>query len=463
MNLSSCPDIDNRISAALVMCALASMTLSGCEPEKVREEKLLRRELAHEMRSHSYESAAPLARRLIELHPRDHLAWKRLVKAQIGLHDLDGAKETLADWRRKVQPAPPKIDEYEGDIAHETRNFPEALAAWRKAAAAQPRRHRVFEKIATLVQGQEHRSEAIAAWTDALKAKDTALARINRAVCQRRLHHWNEAFDDLHHAQKLGPDEPDVQRWSKVFESVGKFLNQIRELDAKVAALPSDVGLLGDRALLFLHAGDPEMALDDCEAAMRAASWAMRPRLFKGIALVGLRRAKECERLGIRLPLKLDNLSPDFLETMSRLDSAISVEPKNADHFVARAWQLNEIGQPTLALQDGETAARLDPKSGGADAEISYALTKLGRSDEALERIKAATELDPNLASAWQYRGELEMQTGNNMAAIDSLSHALKIQQTEAALQKREECYRRAGFVARAEEDRRALQKMSGR
>ena len=167
--------------------------------------------------------------------------------------------------------------------------------------------------------------------------------------------------------------------------------------------------------------------------------------------------------MSIRQPLRLETLTPDFLETISRLDSAISVEPKNADHFAARAWQLNEIGQPLLALQDAETAVRLDPKSAGAAAELSYALTKLDRADEAFAKIKEATETDPNLASAWQYRGELEMQRGNNVAAIDSLSRALAIQQTVAVLQKREECYRRVGLFARAEEDHRALIELTGR
>ena len=55
------------------------------------------------------------------------------------------------------------------------------------------------------------------------------------------------------------------------------------------------------------------------------------------------------------------------------------------------------------------------------------------------------------------------MQRGDNLAAIDSLSRALAIEQTVMALQKREECYRRAGLQARADEDQRALQKLTAR
>jgi tetratricopeptide (TPR) repeat protein len=139
------------------------------------------------------------------------------------------------------------------------------------------------------------------------------------------------------------------------------------------------------------------------------------------------------------------------------------VERGNAEHYAARAWQLNEIGQPLLGFEDAQLAVRLDAKSAAGWAEVSYALTKLGRTQEAFDKIKHATELDPDLATAWQYRGELEMAHGDNLAAIESFSHALAIQKTSAALQKREECYRRLGLRARADEDHRALQALTSR
>jgi tetratricopeptide (TPR) repeat protein len=185
--------------------------------------------------------------------------------------------------------------------------------------------------------------------------------------------------------------------------------------------------------------------------------------LFKALALIALSRSRECEDLSIRLPLRLESMTAEFLETISRIDSAISVERGNAEHYAARAWQLNEIGQPLLGLQDAEVAVRMDAKSAAGWAEVSYALTKLGRGQEAFDKIKQATELDPGLSTVWQYRGELEMARGENLAAVESFSKALGIQKTSAALQKREECYRRLGLRARADEDHRALQELTSR
>ena len=451
-----------RPRRAAILAALLG-TLLSCQPKNVSEEKTLRLQLAHEIRQNSYVSAIPLARRILRIAPQDHKAWKRLVQAQIGLHDFDGARVSLGDWRLAVQPLSPRIDEFEGDILLQEGSPTSALQAWRKSVSLQPKNRRVLAKIAAAEQRDGHWAEAIICWTRALQVRDNGTARINRAICHRRLRQWDDAYEDLHHAQKLAPDDPEVHRSARLFERISKYLDEIRELDARLTALADDPGLLTDRALLLLRSGDAELALDDAEHATKLEPWAVRPKLFKALALVALNRARECRDLSVRLPLRLESLSPEFLESISRIDSAISVERGNAEHYAARAWQLNEIGQPSLALEDARIAVRLDAKSADGWAELGYALTKLGQGQEAFDKIKQATELDPELATPWQYRGELEMAHGDNLAAVESFSRALAIEKTSAALQKREECYRRLGLQARADEDHRALLELTSR
>jgi tetratricopeptide (TPR) repeat protein len=274
------------------------------------------------------------------------------------------------------------------------------------------------------------------------------------------MHRWVEALDDSRRAQELAPNDPDVRRGAKVFERLGKFLAQIRELDARLAMTPEDDQLLADRALFFLRGQDYELALIDAEAAGQKAPWAMRPRLFRAVALIELGRASECEGFGVDPRLRFASLSPEFLETVGRLDAEILLERDNAELYISRAWQLNEIGQPKLALEDAETALRNDANSAAALVEASYALTKLVRKDDALQRISHATEVDPTLPTAWQYRGELEMAREDYPAAIISFSRVLALNQTTAALQKREQCYIKLGQYQQAEGDHRALEKL---
>ncbi|MDQ6623767.1 MAG: tetratricopeptide repeat protein [Verrucomicrobiota bacterium] len=326
-------------------------------------------------------------------------------------------------------------NEEAGDRAFAAGQADRALELWSKALESQPNESRLLEKIAP--------------------------ALMNRALAQRKLHRWTEALADAQKAIALNGSDPEVHRGAKVFLRLSPQLPGIRELDARLAVTPDDDQLLADRALLFLRSDDYELALADSEAAAQKAEWAMRPRLFRALALIGLGRGAECATLGIELPLRLTSLSPDFLETIARLDSEISLERANVELYLARAWQLNEIGQPRLALHDAETALEHDANSAGAFAERSYALSKLGRADEAFAQIKRATELDANFATAWQYRGELELARGDFAAAADSLSHALTLDPNYAALQKREQAYRQLGLIEKADEDQRALEALA--
>jgi len=446
------------ISLALILCGLPA-----CHRAASKEEKKLRAELRKAIDEQAYGRAIELARRHLKLRPQDEGTWDRLIQAQFGGRDFAGVKQSLEEWRRAIKSPSPNLEEYAGDLALEQQDLPGALQAWRKVLAPDTKNVRVLEKIARLEHRQQHWTEANTAWSGLIEARDDVTARINRALCRRRLHRWPEAFEDLQRAQQMAPDDPEVVRGGKLFERMGKFLREIRELEASLAVNPNDPGLLGDRALLFLRCEDYELALEDAAGAEKAGPWAVRPKLLQAIALISLARSDECEALSVDKRIRLEALSQEFLETMGRLDSELSAERNNAELHVARAWQLNEIEQPALALQDAEKGAQLDPKSANACAEASYALNKLGHKNEALAQIKRATELDANYYTAWQYRGELEMERGETLSAIESFSHALETNQTVAALQKREQCYRRLGLLVKAEQDRRALEALNTR
>ncbi|HZE13294.1 MAG TPA: hypothetical protein VE086_06030 [Chthoniobacterales bacterium] len=439
----------------------AIAAVPACHRAASKEEKALRTELNKALEEQNYEHAVDLARQHLKLKPQDNGTWDRLVRAQFGLHDLAGVSQTLNDWRNAVSELPLNHAEYVGDYAAAKEDDAWAVAAWKNVVAADPKNVRVWEKIARLEKRRQFWTKEEAAWTELIAAQDSGVARINRALCRRRMHRWHDAFEDLEKARTLAPDDPEVQRGAKLFVRLEKSLNAIRELDSALAISPNDPGLLADRALLFLRADDPAMALEDAETAGRIGPWAARPKLFQALALIALGRADECEKLEVRKSIRLESLSGEFLETIGRLDSEISAERNNAELYVARAWQLNEIGQPALALEDAQNAAQLDPKAAGACAEASYALTKLGRAQEALDQIKRATDLDPNFSTAWQYRGELEIARGEILSAIDSLTHSLESNQTVTALEKRELCYRRLGLLVKAEQDRKAREELA--
>ena len=446
-----------NFSRALALVILP-VCIAGCARRISDEERAARNEVRTALQVRAFARAIPAARRVLRFAPADNGAWARLAQAQHGLRDLAALRQTLGEWRAAVKRTSPKYDEYRGDLALAEGRREEALAAWQRAVSGKERRARLFIKIARLQQAAGHWQEAALNWTRALTSKASAETLVQRAICYRHLHSWDAALADLQEAARIAPQDPIVRRETARFDRLGKFLDEVRELDKQLTSLPDDAGLLGDRALLFLRAEDAALALDDAERAAQLLPGAVRPKLLRALAGRSLGHPLPP---GIHSSLRLQSLTPEFLQTISRLDAEVAAEPKSVELLTNRAWQLNEIGQPQLALADARRALENDPKSAGASAEVSYALAKLGRAVEAREQIKEATALDPNFSTAWQYRGELEMGRHDYVAAIDSLSRALAINRTPAALAKREECYRKLGLLAKAEDDRKALEEIS--
>ena len=357
---------------------------ANCSGGRSRQEKDVRHHLQRALRHGAYGEAEQLATRVLQFDPQDNGAWDRLVQAQCKQRHFQSAKRTLAAWAKAVDHPPPKIDEYRGVVARAQGDRTAAVQAWHKVLGAQPRNLRVLTKVARVEEEQRHWLEANDAWSAVLALTENVDGLVQRALCRRYLHRWNEALADLQRAEELAPNDPAVRHCRKIFERLSKFLAEIRELDRQIAVSPRDATLLTDRSLLFLRSHDDELALQDAEAATRLAPWAVRPKLFSGIALLRLGHEAEAEKQGIRKTLRLETLKPEFLETIDRLDSEISAERSNAELYSSRAWQLNEIGQPELALQDATSAEQLDPKSAAAAAEKGYALMKLEKARKRL-------------------------------------------------------------------------------
>lgn len=440
----------------LILALLFLVEVAGCQRQISPEEKAARTQLRLALQAKHWESAISLARRVLEFSSGDDGSWARLARAQIGIRDLRGLEQTLDDWRKHVARKSFKFDEYRGDLAHLEGRPQEALADWEKAVANRGTEARLFAKIARAEQANRKWQEAALAWSRALATRESAEALLKRATCYHHLHGWAAEIADLRRAKDLAPDQSFVRQELARFDRLAKFLEEVQELDRQQLGSPNDAGLLGDRALLFLRVDDPALALDDAEAAARISPSAIRPQLFRLIARRELNRSPG--KSSTDPSIRLEDFSPQFLETIARLDAEIVAEPKNAELLTSRAWHLNETGQPALALADARKALAADSKSVGACTEAAYALSKLNQRSAAYQEIERAIELDPKFATAWQYRGELEMDRGDYSKAVESLTRGLEINQSAAALTARESCYRQLGLIDKAQEDAKSLE-----
>jgi len=297
-----------------------------------------------------------------------------------------------------------------------------------------------------------------------------------RAVALLRLHSWDAAYAEMAKANKMDATDPKVKEWLPEFERLQKFLPQIRTLDAQIAKSPSDVGLLLERARVFILAGRPLLAIDDAEHAFKLQPASMRARLGLAEALLDGGQAEDAAKLEVDRYLrrgedKLATASPSSgghvseqaLRELGALDARLSANPKDADALVARARILRDLRQFTLALADANAALAINDKSAAAHFEAAQDLDGLDRQKEALSHARIATELDPQNSNMWFFRGVLERQRADFAAAVASQTRAIEISESLGALSEREQCQRRMGKTAEADADLRRIQELKAR
>ncbi|PYI89293.1 MAG: hypothetical protein DMF03_08115 [Verrucomicrobia bacterium] len=292
----------------LLTLALTTLALPACERADTREVKALSAELDRARRHRDFGNAESMARQILKRAPHHDGAWATLVEVRLQMNDVSGAEKVLNEWRAGARQPGTQLEEATGDVALARQDEQEAILHWEKALGPDPKNERVLRKVAELEHAHRHWIEEDTAWSTLIKTRDSADARLKRAIARRQLHRWEDAIADLQRARLLAPENAQVQEWSQRFERLGKFLDEIRELDASISSSPSDFTLLGDRALAFLRAGDPELARSDAEQARKLAIWAIRPKLLQAIALIELNRANEGVDLLVRNSIRLEQL-----------------------------------------------------------------------------------------------------------------------------------------------------------
>ena len=110
----------------------------------------------------------------------------------------------LEEWRRTVSKPSPKLDEYTGDLAFEQHDPAGAARLGRKCSAPNPKTPAFSKKSLGRRKSNNIGLKKTRLGPLTSKVQDSAMARVNRALCRRRLHRWQDAFEDLKRAAGTG-------------------------------------------------------------------------------------------------------------------------------------------------------------------------------------------------------------------------------------------------------------------
>jgi tetratricopeptide (TPR) repeat protein len=137
----------------------------------------------------------------------------------------------------------------------------------------------------------------------------------------------------------------------------------------------------------------------------------------------GLPQQMRAEAMSLRATLQED---PE--KALADFDKAIELEPKEADHRLARADFNRRRGEFDKALEDIEVLLEQNAEDACAYLAKAQILREQNKLDEALESLDKATELAPSAPAPYQQRGEIYRAKGDTQKAIEQFNRVLQLQ-----------------------------------
>lgn len=198
-----------------------------------------------------------------------------------------------------------------------------------------------------------------------------------------------------------------VQR-AELLAELGRYDEAAAEVGFAIALEPDHVPALLTLAMIRLASKEPEKALEAADMAVAAAPQTFHPLVFRGHALVDLRRFKEAAETADEILA----LGPDDAYAQ-RSAAAILGEARNGQQALNAAWRAVELAPEEaeahlvlglvavrmqlydLAERAYREALRLDPEMAEAQHNIGVIRLEQRRYSEALEHLVDATALAP--------------------------------------------------------------------
>jgi TolB-like protein/DNA-binding SARP family transcriptional activator/Flp pilus assembly protein TadD len=121
---------------------------------------------------------------------------------------------------------------------------------------------------------------------------------------------------------------------------------------------------------------------------------------------------------------------PHLARAAPLITKAIEKAPRSSMAHYFQGVLHKTKGRPNAALESFARTIELNPSFSLAHAQIGHVLSRTGRLPEALEHIRYAIRLspkDPNLGLWSLFGGQIELERGNDAAALDWLRRALAV------------------------------------
>ena len=161
-----------------------------------------------------------------------------------------------------------------------------------------------------------------------------------------------------------------------------------------------------------------------------------------------------------RVPFAYNNRGLAFKElgwldrALEDFDTAIRLDPRYANAYTSRGWTFKDMGQIDRAMEDYNHVISLDPARYIAYNNRGMVYQETGRIDSALSDFTTAIALNPGFAQAYTNRGMAFEQAGRTDLALEDYTSAINVNPSFAnAYNNRGLIFERAGRLDQALED----------
>lgn len=327
--------------------------------------------------------------------------------------------------------------------------LPEAEQELREAVRSAPGVASHHAQLASILGLQGKWEEALESFQEAIDLDPTNINfRRETAAVQWQLRLVSSAEKNLRYVLARHPgDSGAILLLGLVSESNGDYLNAARLLDSQFELVISQpdrtVALFHSLFQSGQHSNIPKI-VDVLRLRANDPAWAGALSRCTQIAAIGgdletseslfpLISPNESSRsaAGFQLAKLRYNLGRVAGAQQLLLQLVVS-EPGNANIQALLGHCFESLRQPELALQAYQRALELDPSQVGRYEDLILFQLELGRASDAMSLANRLISVAPGDARSWVLKGNVELRTNDFQDALNSYSHAGKLDRLNA-------------------------------
>lgn len=349
------------------------------------------------------EKALTLYDRAIKLDPGQSDPYFSKGVLLVNLKRLEEAERAFEQGIEKAKDSPVGYY-YLGRIEVEAKQFDRAISHFERAISINPTFEPAYTALASLYEGKQERSKAIAIYRRYLQAVNPHSKETRQHLIRLYLHEksYQEALGELEALLKEDPEDLDAQlRAGLIYGEMKNYPRAIEQLTKILAIRPAELRVRDYLGLMYEEMKEYDKAIQSYEENLKLQPAYVDGHLHLGFLFYRLKRSTDA---------------------ISHLNEVIRLNHKLADAYLLLGLTYLQAEQYAEASRTLEEGIRHNPGNPDLHFNLGTAYDKLNRFDDVVRAMETVLKLDPKHADALNYLGYSYAERGIKISEAVSLT-----------------------------------------